>query len=416
VPAHVRGDPARFRQILLNLVGNAAKFTQSGEIELSLDAGEMEDGDIRLYARVRDTGIGVQKEKLEAIFEPFQQADTSTTRQYGGTGLGLAISRRLAKLMNGDIRAESEPGRGSTFFFEAAFAKSPTKKDLGLYQASLASRKTLIVDDNETNLEILRYMLTSQNLNVTACVSGKEALAEIKKAHVAGEPFDVCVVDIKMPEMDGYEVARQIRSNPAEFGGPPLLAFSSSTIFAAKKSAEAGFDGFLPKPVRRDRLFQMMAHLLGAGKEERAERQKEELVTQHSLGESIKRSVNILLVEDNPVNQKLAKIMLDRGGYKVEVAGNGKEAVERFTTDPGLFDLIFMDIQMPEMDGYETVTHMRADPRLAAVPIVGLSAYAMATDREKALQTGFTGYIEKPIELSAFVSELARYLPALEQT
>ena len=409
VPAYVKGDPARFRQILLNLVGNAAKFTQSGEIELSLDAGEAENGDIRLDARVRDTGIGVQKEKLEAIFEPFQQADTSTTRQYGGTGLGLAISRRLAKLMNGDIRAESEPGRGSTFFFEAVFGKSPAKKDLRVYRASLISRKTLIVDDNETNLDILRYMLTSQNLNVTACMSGKEALAEIKKARAAGEPFDVCVVNIKMPGMDGYEVARQIKENPAEFGDPPLLAFSSSTIFAAKKSTEAGFNGFLPKPIRRDRLFQMMAHLLGAGEDGRTGGEDKELVTQHSLGESAKRSVSILLVEDNPVNQKLAKIMLDRGGYRVEVAGNGREAVERFTTDPGLFDLIFMDIQMPEMDGYEATEAIR-EKGFTDVPIVALTAHAMKGEREKCISHGMNDYITKPIKREVVFEKISTWV------
>jgi len=397
VPAYVRGDPARFRQILLNLSGNAAKFTKSGEIELSLSSEEMGDGSLRLCARLRDTGIGIQKEKLEAIFEPFQQADTSTTRQYGGTGLGLAISRRLANMMKGDISAESEPGKGSTFFFEAVFGKSGTKKEFSLHQASLASKKALIVDDNRTNLDILRYMLTSRGLSVIACESGKDALEEMRKAGASGKPFDICVIDIKMPEMDGYELARLIRGDPAQFGTPPLLAFSSSTIFAAKKSALAGFDGFLPKPIRRDRLIRLMAHLLGGGDGERTDGPHEDVVTQHSLREAVKQSVRILLVEDNPVNRKLASIMLDKGGYKVETATNGREGVEIFTAHPNLFDLIFMDIQMPEMDGYEA-TQLIREKGFADVPIIALTAHAMKGEREKCLSHGMDDYITKPIK------------------
>ena len=397
VPAYVRGDPARFRQILLNLVGNAAKFTKSGEIEIALNAEEQEDGGLRLRARLRDTGIGIQKEKLEAIFEPFQQADSSTTRQYGGTGLGLAISRRLAAIMGGDIRAESEPGKGSTFHFEAMLGKSDMKRDRPLYEVSLASRRTLIVDDNRTGLDILRHMLSSRGLSVTACVSGSDALREMKEAGASGNPFDICLIDIKMPEMDGYELARLIREDPAQFGAPLLVAFSSSAIFGSKKSAQAWFDGFLPKPVRRDRLIELVTHLFGSEGAEKTGGLKEVLAPPHSPREAVKQPVCILLVEDNPVNQKLAGIMLDKGGFKVEVAGNGREGAERFTSDPDKFDLIFMDIQMPEMDGYEA-TRLIREKGFGGVPIIALTAHAMKGEREKCLGYGMDDYITKPIK------------------
>jgi len=395
VPAYVRGDPSRFRQVLLNLVGNAAKFTDSGEIELALATEEGTKEAVHLHASVRDTGVGIPGEMAKKIFEPFQQVDTSTTRNYGGTGLGLTICRRLAELMGGEIWVESEPGKGSTFHFRAIFGKSDKARAEALENVSLDGRKVLTVDDNQTNLDILRYILEGQRMRVTSCTSGSVALRELESALQSGEPFDTCVIDIKMPGMDGYELSREIRSNASRYGDIPLLAFSSSTVFGAARSREAGFDGFLPKPIRRERLLQVIQQLLSGGHS--AKGKGAPLVTQYTVNETAKQSVRILLVEDNPVNQKLAMIMLDKGGYKVEVAGNGKEGVERFTSDPGSIDLIFMDIQMPEMDGYEATRAIR-DKGFTEVPIIALTAHAMKGEREKCLSHGMDDYITKPIK------------------
>ncbi len=407
VPGYVIGDPARFRQALLNMVGNAAKFTETGEIELSIHStGETDDG-VRLHAAVRDTGIGIPKDKLEMIFQPFQQADTSMTRHFGGTGLGLAITRRLARLMDGDIRAESEPGKGSTFHFEAAFGKSAKTRDLRLCKVPLAEKRVLIVDDNLTNLDILRYMLESQGLSVTPCHNGRDALEKITEARDADDPFDICIIDIRMPEMDGYELARQIKAFPDRFGHPPLLAYSSSTISGAKKISEAGFDGFLPKPAGKLRVLQILEQLLGGDNGKREENRG--LVTQYSLNEAAKQSVRILLVEDNPVNQRLAVLMLQKGGYQVEVAVNGKDACEKFTSEPDEFDLILMDIQMPEMDGHEATRIIR-EKGFTEVPIIALTAHAMKGEREKCVESGMNDYITKPVKREIVFEKIKEWI------
>ena len=397
VPAFVKGDPSRFRQVLLNLVGNAAKFTGSGEIELALAIEDESEDKVTLHAVVRDTGVGIPEKLLQHIFEPFQQVDTSTTRNYGGTGLGLTICRRLANLMDGEIWAESEPGKGSLFHFRAMFRKSDKRRPPDTFSVSLADKKALIVDDNRTNLDILTHVLQSRSMRVVSCMKGQDVLQTLRTASESGDPFDICVIDIKMPDMDGYEVARQIRGDGSRFDGLPLLAFSSSTIFGATRSQEAGFDGFLPKPIRKERLLQVIQHLLSGRSRAGAEEQGTMLVTQYTVSEAAKRSVRILLVEDNPVNQKLATIMLDKGGYNVEVAGNGREAVNTFVSDPGSFDLIFMDIQMPEMDGYEA-THTIREKGFTDVPIIALTAHAMKGEREKCLSHGMDDYITKPIK------------------
>ena len=408
IPAYVRGDPSRFRQVLLNLVGNAAKFTESGEIELSLaNEGEKEDA-VVLHASVRDTGVGIPEEMVRKIFEPFQQVDTSTTRNYGGTGLGLTICRRLAELMGGTIWVESKPGEGSMFHFRAVFGKSDRRRAPVPDSVPLEGKKVLAVDDNPTNLDILRYLLGKRGMRFTSSMGGKDALRELESARQAGDPFEICVIDIRMPGMDGHELSRQIRNDASRFGNIPLLAFSSSAIFGAARSQQAGFDGFLPKPIRRERLLQVIQQLL-SGRGGFAGGKRAPLVTQYTAGEGAKQSVRILLVEDNPVNQKLASIMLDKGGYKVEVAGNGREGVERFTSHPDSIDLIFMDIQMPEMDGYEA-THAIRDRGFTEVPIIALTAHAMKGEREKCLSHGMDDYITKPIKREVVFEKITTWV------
>jgi two-component system sensor histidine kinase/response regulator len=410
VPACVRGDPARFRQVLLNLMGNAAKFTEAGEIELYVDMAEEHDGRAKLRTSVRDTGIGIPKDKIDTIFEVFQQADTSTTRKYGGTGLGLPICKKIAQIMSGDVWAESEPGRGSTFYFTAWLQKAEGKQVKRFAPVSLSGKKVLIVDDNKNNLTILTHIMKSAGMRVAGLTRGEEVAPTVKGAFQGGDPFDICIFDIQMPDMSGYDVARQIRNPESQIPYTPFLAYSSSTEGdAAKRCLEAGFDGFLPKPVHRRKLLDMMERLLGEKKHDDEEKKPVSIVTQHSMREEAKQSARILLAEDNPVNQKLAKMVLTKAGYQVKVANNGWEAVETYTRAPEAFDLIFMDVQMPQMDGMKATKAIR-DKGFKTVPIVAMTAHAMKGDREKCLEAGMNDYIPKPVKRELVFEMLEKWV------
>lgn len=409
IPALVMGDPHRFRQVLVNLLGNAAKFTDKGEIELSLDVEEEGPDYVVIHTKVRDTGIGIPKEKLETIFEMFQQADSTTSRKYGGTGLGLSICRRIAALMGGHCWAESELGKGSVFHFTAHLGKSGKKQVKRIPPVTLAGKRVLITDDNKTNLEILTHILEAAGMVVTGTTNGSEALSTVQRSVEEGRPFDVCVLDVRMPDMSGYEVARRIRTAYGRL--IPLLAFTSSTEGGAQKCLESGFDGFLPKPIKRVKLYKMIERLIG----ETIERPQEagtlepRLITQHSLREDAKHSASILLAEDNPVNQKLAVTLLTKAGYTVDVAGNGKEAIEKFTAQPSRYDIIFMDIQMPELSGLEATRELRARG-FTAIPIIAMTANAMKEDRERCLEAGMDDYIPKPIKREIVFEMLKKWV------
>jgi signal transduction histidine kinase/DNA-binding response OmpR family regulator len=399
VPSYVKGDPGRYRQVLINLMENAVKFTETGEIELSIYIDTEDDASITLHAVVKDTGIGIPGDRLQDIFDAFQQADGSTTRRYGGSGLGLAICKQLALLMGGDIRVESEPGKGSAFHFTAVMEKSKEKvrKLEEVISTSLVGRKVLIVDDNRNNLEILDHLLVGAGMEVVALDRGAEVMATLVTAKQKGVPFDLCILDICMPDLSGYNVARQIRGPDSPNPDLPLLAFTSSYSKRAKAFQEAGFDGFLPKPVQKSKVIEVLGQLLGKSTGNRELREKKPMITRHSVVDEAKHSVHILLVEDNAVNQKLANYLLTRAGYHVEVANNGKEAINIYTADPGKFDLIFMDIQMPEMDGKEASRAIRARG-FHDIPIIAMTAQAMKGDREKCLEAGMNDYISKPIK------------------
>ena len=406
VPSKVKGDPHRFRQVLLNLLSNAVKFTESGEIELSLDVEEETKDKIKLHVRVRDTGIGIAQDKLDEIFEPFRQADGSTTRKYGGTGLGLPICKKLASLMNGDVWAESEPGKGSTFHFIALVGKSHETKTRQIVPVSLSGKRVLLVDDNKKNLEILNHYLQKAGMRTTALIRGQDVLPTLEQAWQEKDPFHLCIMDIRMPGMSGYEVAKQIRNSSKPFRNIPLLAFSSSVAGGAKSCSEAGFDGFLTKPVRRERLLRIAEGLVGTPqKDQESDRKnRDKIMTQYSVQEDLKRSIRILLAEDNPVNQKLAKLMLTKAGYQVEVANNGKEVLEKLKKDPDKYSLIFMDVQMPEMDGISATKAIRRREakkgvkKNGRIPIVAMTANAMKGDREKCIDAGMDDFITKPIK------------------
>jgi CheY-like chemotaxis protein len=390
------GDPGRFRQVLVNLMGNAAKFTKEGELELAIRVEEEKEDELLLHCTVRDTGIGILPDKLETIFEAFRQADGSTTREYGGTGLGLSICRKIAALMGGHVWAESEPGKGSIFHFTARMKKSKKERAKNFSRVSLTGKHVLIVDDNATNLSILKHILETAGLRVKASDNSGEVERIICRAIAENDIFDLIILDIQMPYPNGYELATMIRKYP-EFATTPLLAYTSSTERNAHKCKKAGFKAFLTKPTRRDILFKTMEKLLLPQVQPEQSEQEEQLITQYSVREEMKQSVRLLLAEDNPVNLKLATLILTKAGYTVTSAPNGRKTVDTFVASPDDFDLILMDVQMPEMDGLAATRELR-ERGFTDIPIVAMTANAMKGDREKCIDAGMNDYIAKPIK------------------
>jgi signal transduction histidine kinase/DNA-binding response OmpR family regulator len=396
VPGYIKTDPGRFRQVLINLMGNAAKFTEMGEIELALVVEKEETERLLLHITVRDTGIGIPAGKLESIFNVFQQADGSTTRKYGGSGLGLAICRQIAKLMEGNVWAESAEGKGSTFHFTCWVGKSAKKHPRIFKDDLLTNKRALILDDNKNNREFLAHVLEREGMVVISLGDPTTVISTLTEYHNNNEPFDICILDIQMPGTSGFDLAEEIRRLPDSRGKLPLLAFTSSTLSRSKKYKESGFDGFLPKPVRRQKLIQMVARLMGLEINE-SEPEKDEIVTRYSIEEEAKHRIHILLVEDNDLNLKLAKYMLTKAGYQLSVAKNGREAVKTYSAHPDRYHIILMDIQMPLMDGREATRQLR-QKGFTDVPIIAMTAESMDGDRQRCLDAGMNDYISKPIK------------------
>lgn len=422
LPSMVSSDPYRIKQVLINLLGNAAKFTECGEIELSVDIEDEQDGCALIHSRIRDTGIGIPADKLETIFELFEQADGTTTRKFGGTGLGLAICRRIAQRLNGNVWAESPApdGTGSLFHF-TAWLKLGKKKQVRRFKSvSLSGRRALLTDDNQTNLAITTKLLRATGMQVHECDNGVAALAAVKASVRNNTPFDICILDIMMPGISGFDLARKIRALAGE--RLPLLAFCSILEKGgAQKCREAGFNGFLPKPISRVKLFKMLERLIGdaAGTADRSEQREMDIVTQYSMREDQKHSVSLLLAEDNKVNQKLAVAILKKANYNVEVANNGQEAVDMYCADPARYDLIFMDIQMPVLNGLEATRRIRAwecarapesDSPPRRVPIVAMTANALTGDRDTCIEAGMDDYLSKPIKRELVFDMLQKWI------
>jgi len=404
LPAQVKGDPYRIKQVLLNLMGNAEKFTEKGEIELSLDIEEERNDFVMIHAKVRDTGIGIPAHRIDSVFEMFQQADDTTTRKHGGTGLGLSICRKIAGLMGGNIWVESEEGRGSTFHFTALLKKSEGRQIKRFPSVALTGKKALITDDNRANLEILTHIIESSGMLVSGFASGKEAFEAARNALENKAPFHICILDIRMPDISGYELAKKIGT--LHDNKIPLLAFSASIKGDASKCQEAGFDGFLPKPINRIKLLQMIERLLGGVLDQNKENK---IHTQHSIREDAKHATSILLAEDNPVNQKLALKLLTKAGYQISAADNGQEVVDKFISEPHKYDIIFMDVQMPELNGLEATKILR-DKGFTQIPIVALTANVMKGDREKCLAAGMNDYVPKPIRREVVFEMLKKWV------
>ncbi len=395
VPDHLVGDPGRLRQVLINLVGNAIKFTSVGEVVVRVASLELHEDETVLEFSVTDTGIGIPPEKQQTIFEAFEQVDGSTTRFYGGTGLGLAIASKLVELMDGTIGVESIPGKGSTFRFTARFGLQKEKESLitPIVAPELKGLRALVVDDNATNRLILVEMLAAWGLKTSEVESGRAAIETLKQAQQENNPYAFALIDYMMPEMDGFQLASIIRKDPSLTSLIVIMLTSVGERGHAKKCKDAGIAAYLVKPVNSQELFDALTMTLGKTD---APQDRRPLLTRHSIRESRKR-LSILLAEDNPINRKLAVKMLENMGHTVKTAFNGREAVEAFESQH--FDLILMDIQMPDMDGIQATSIIREKEKLLGtkIPIIAMTAHALAGDRERFLAAGMDGYVSKPI-------------------
>ena len=407
VPDRIKGDPGRIRQVIVNLVGNAIKFTSKGEVEVSVTRQDgAPQGHTRLHFSVRDTGIGIPQDKQKTIFESFSQADTSTTRKYGGTGLGLSISAQLIALMGSHIELTSQVDQGSTFHFSLDMPTT-SGKALARYQktGSIENMAVLVVDDNDTNRRLLTQMLTNWHMRPVAVANGELALAELARAAQADTPYALAVLDVQMPDMDGFELVGRMREQAQTTAMTVMMLSSQGQRGDALRCRELGVASYLSKPVAQSDLLDAIMTALGEPLQTETP-----LITQYSLQEN-RRVLKLLLAEDNAVNQKLAVTLLQKQGHQVTVANNGLEAVAQWKT--GGFDAILMDVDMPEMNGYEATEQIRLAEQDGAVhiPIVAMTAHAMQGAREECLAHGMDGYLSKPIDVTALWHELDLLLP-----
>ncbi|MFA6223762.1 MAG: response regulator [Desulfomonilaceae bacterium] len=410
VPDYVTGDPGRLRQILVNLVGNAIKFTETGEVSVRTQLESETDSEICLQFTITDTGIGIPVHKQEKIFDSFEQADGSTTREYGGTGLGLAVSTQLIRMMGGTIWVQSDVGRGSVFRFTVnlGLQAQPSGMFISFESSSLMDVPVLVVDDNATNRRVLTQMLASWNMKPVSVDGAGAALVEMKLAYDRGTPYPVVLIDYMMPDTDGFELAAQIKGDPNLKESILIMLTSAGERGHAARCVELGIAAYLMKPVRQSELFDIVCsslHETGSGKTSAS------LLTRHAIRES-KRRLKVLLAEDNPVNQKLATRLLEKMGHSVTVVENGRLALAAFLKDQ--FDVILMDIQMPEMDGFEALAAIRKIEKSQDgkhIHVIAMTAHAMAGDRERCLEGGMDGYISKPINVKELVEAMENLPP-----
>jgi two-component system, sensor histidine kinase and response regulator len=408
VPDGLKGDPTRLRQIMVNLVGNAIKFTEKGEVVVEVASQEETADEVVLHFAVRDTGMGIPLERQQSIFEAFTQADSSTTRQYGGTGLGLSISSRLVKLMGGKIWVESEVGRGSTFHFTVRLPMQEisSRKYGPVDVEMLRDLPILIVDDNATSSRIFAEMALAWQMKPAVAESGDEALALLRQAKTLGTPFGVVLVDAQMPGIDRFGFAERLKQEPTAEGLPIIMLTSDGLRGDAARCRDLGINAYLTKPVKRSDLLQAIRGALGS---QAAADQNPPVFTIHSLRENRKR-LKVLLVEDNRVNEALAVRVLEKRGHHVTVARNGIAAQDALAQQTP--DLILMDVQMPEMNGFEATTAIRQGELKSGqhVPIIAMTAHTMTGDKERCLDVGMDGYVSKPIRADELFSVVERVL------
>jgi PAS domain S-box-containing protein len=414
VPQRMHGDPVRTRQVLTNLIGNAVKFTERGEVvvEVQLEAGP--EGLPRVHYRVEDTGIGIAPEALGRLFQPFSQADGSTTRRFGGTGLGLVISRQLVSLMGGELAYEPRTGGGSVFHFSLPATPALESAPGLLSSLSLSGKRVLVVDDHPTNRRILEIQTRQWGMRPDLTHDGERALPMLLAALEAGDPYELVLLDMGLPGRDGLAIARDIRAETSLAGTRLVLLSSMLQRQQADEVRAAGFDGFLVKPIRESRLLECLQAVSG-----REEPDVEDspanpvLVTEESLSDSnFRRRARILLAEDNAINRRVAVRMLEKMGYRVDVAEDGQQAVDACRR--GIYDLVLMDCQMPVLDGFQATARLRELERAGARPctIVAMTAHAMPGDRERCLAAGMDDYVTKPIKMDELARVLGRWRAA----
>jgi signal transduction histidine kinase/DNA-binding response OmpR family regulator/HPt (histidine-containing phosphotransfer) domain-containing protein len=409
VPNHLRGDPGRLRQIIVNLVGNAIKFTEQGEIVVRVRLESQTAKNVCLHFTVTDTGIGIPADKKNRLFQAFSQVDSSTTRKYGGSGLGLAISSQLVEMMGGRLWVESEVGVGSTFHFTTYFDLAP-----GIVETApvdvvhLQGLRVLVVDDNATNRRILQEILTNWRMRPTLVESGPAALTELEQAWNAGEPFGLVLLDQMMPNMDGFMVAEQIRLRPELIGHTIMMLSSADHRGDTVRCREMGVAAYLSKPIRQSVLWDAIVMAIGTTNRKEL---RPQLSAMHTLAPGACR-LKILLAEDNAVNQMLALRLLEKRGHLVTVVRNGREAVEAIERER--FDVVLMDVQMPEIDGFEATALIRrreksGDGHSRHIPIIAMTAHALKGDRDRCLDAGMDDYVSKPLQFERLFEAVEVY-------
>jgi CheY-like chemotaxis protein/HPt (histidine-containing phosphotransfer) domain-containing protein len=412
VPSLIQGDPGRLSQILNNLIGNAIKFTHEGEVRLQVSVDGEDEDEVTLRFEVTDTGIGIPREKISSLFSAFTQVDASTTRMYGGTGLGLSISKQLSELMGGQIGIESEEGKGSTFWFTAVFKKQPEVISIPMEpQDDLPDTNILVVDDNAIARRVLVTLLRTWQCRYEEAPDGESALEKLRAAATRGNPFRIAILDMQMPEMNGETLGKIIKEDPILRETSLVMLTSMARRGDASRFETAGFSAYLTKPVRQSQLYECLRIALGrAASEGRTAR--ESIITRHTVAEAGRRKIRILLAEDNIVNQKVALKMIEKLGYRADPVSNGLEAVNALRTVP--YDLVLMDIQMPEMDGIEATRVIRKDRSTQVlnrnIPIIAMTAHTMKGDREKCIEEGMNDYLSKPIQAKELAAALDRWI------
>ncbi|MFH1844689.1 MAG: response regulator, partial [bacterium] len=416
VPSWLRGDPGRLRQILLNLLSNALKFTTEGEIQIRVSMDEQTRQHATVRFEISDTGIGITSSRQDRLFRPFSQVDASTTRKFGGTGLGLVISKQLARKMDGQVGVKSVEGKGSTFWFTAVLVKQDRKTEPPpRLPVNLREKRILLVDDNQTNRDILQADLEAWGCRYQTARGAREALDLLKRAMAAEAPFDLVLTDHMMPEMDGEDLGRAIKSS-ADLRDTALIMLTSSGGMGneVQRLKKLGFAAYLTKPVKRSRLFDSVVEVLGGQSRPDRPRPKSGKILQSTIPDEVKQTTRILLVEDNSVNQLLALRLLKKFGFSADAVGNGQEAVDTLSTIP--YDLVLMDVMMPVMDGMKATQVIRDKQSSVLdheVPIIAMTAHAMTGDRDRFLEIGMDGYVSKPIRPEMLLEALEQQLRAL---